>query len=66
MLDTIGVILGVIASTIVILVAIIAVTKSGFNIFGKINKIENIEKVTNALLLIHQKFDKKEVKKEEK
>ena len=54
MLNNIGEILGIIASAIVILTVIYALAKSGFNIFGKINKIENIEKGTNALLLIHR------------
>lgn len=59
MLNSISVILGVIASVIVILTVIYAIAKSGFNIFGKINKIDNIEKATNALLFIHrdQLFD---------
>lgn len=66
MLNTIGAIIEIIADVIIILVAIIAVAKGGFNIFDKINKIENIEKGINALLLIHQRFDGKEAKKEEK
>ena len=54
MLSNIGVVVGIISGAIVIIVAIIGVAKSGFNIFGKINKIDNIEKGTNALLLIHR------------
>ena len=54
MVNGIGSIVGIIAGAIVIIVAIIGVAKSGFNIFGKINKIDNIEKSTNALLLIHR------------
>jgi len=54
MLSTIGIVVGIISGAIVIIVAIIGVAKSGFNIFGKINKIDNIEKGTNALLLIHR------------
>ncbi len=54
MLNDIGIIIGIISGAIVVLIAIIGVAKSGFNIFGKINKIENIEKGTNALLLIHR------------
>ncbi len=54
MLGDIGSIVGIISGGIVILTIIIGIAKSGFNIFGKINKIENIEKGTNALLLIHR------------
>ena len=54
MLNDFGTIVGIISGAIVILIAILGVAKSGFNIFGKINKIENIEKGTNALLLIHR------------
>jgi len=42
------------AALIVVIGAIVAVAKSGFNIFAKINKIENIDRATNALLLIHR------------
>lgn len=54
MLDDVGAIVGIISGAIVILMVIIGIAKSGFNVFGKINKIENIEKGTNALLLIHR------------
>ncbi len=54
MVDNIGTIVGIVAGAIVIIVAIIGIAKSGFNIFGKINKIGNIEKGTNALLFIHR------------
>jgi len=54
MLNNISLILGAIASVIVIITVIFAIAKSGFNVFGKINKIENIEKGTNALLFIHR------------
>ncbi|MBA7624685.1 hypothetical protein ES703_32097 [subsurface metagenome] len=54
MLSSIGNIIGIIAGVLVIIGAIITVAKGGLNIFGKINKIENIEKGTNALLLIHR------------
>lgn len=54
MLNNIGAVVGIISGAIVIIVAIIGVAKSGFNIFSKINKIDNIEKGTNALLLIHR------------
>lgn len=54
MLNNIGAILGAIASAIVILTVIYAIAKSGFNVFGKINKIENIEKGTNTLLFLHR------------
>lgn len=54
MLGVVGAIIGILAGLIVVIGAIVAVAKSGFNIFAKINKIENIDKATNALLFIHR------------
>jgi len=54
MLNNMSMVLGIVTSAIVILTVIYAIAKSGFNIFGKINKIDNIEKATNALLFIHR------------
>ena len=54
MFNNIVSIIGIISGAIVVIVAIIGIAKSGFNIFGKINKIDNVEKGTNALLLIHR------------
>jgi len=54
MLVNIGITLGIIASAIVIIGAIIALAKGGFKVFGRIGKIENIDKAVNALLLIHR------------
>ncbi len=53
MFSDVAIIVGIISGAIVIIVAIVGVAKSGFNIFGKINKIDNIEKGINALLLMH-------------
>ena len=52
MLDAIDIV-QLIAGGIIIIGAIIAVVKGGFNIFGKIGKIDNINKGVNALLLLH-------------
>ena len=54
MLGDVVTIIGILAGLIVVIGAIVAVAKSGFNIFAKINKIENIDKATNALLFIHR------------
>lgn len=54
MVNNIGSIIGIISGAIVIIVVIIGIAKSGLNIFAKINKIDNVEKGTNALLLIHR------------
>ena len=53
-LNTVGTIMGILSGVIVLVVAIVGIAKSGFNIFGKINKIDNIERGTNALLFIHR------------
>ena len=53
MFSDVAIIVGITSGAIVIIVAIVGVAKSGFNIFGKINKIDNIEKGVNALLLMH-------------
>ena len=53
MLNNIGIVMQIIAGAIIIIGAIVAIAKGGFNIFGKIGKIDNIEKGVNALLLLH-------------
>ena len=53
-LGVLGSIIGIISGAIVIIVAIIGIAKSGFNIFGKINKIDGIDKAVKALLFIHR------------
>ncbi len=53
MFASIVLIIGGIASAVVIITAIIAVARGGFNIFGKIGKIDSIDKGVNALLLLH-------------
>ena len=54
MLGDIATIIGIISGAIVVIAAITVIARGGWNIFGKINKIENIEKAVNALLLIHR------------
>ncbi len=54
MLANAGAILAIIASAIVIIGATIAVAKGGLKVFGRIGKIENIDKAVNALLFIHR------------
>ncbi len=51
--NDLGAIIPIIAGAIVIIGVIIAVAKGGFNIFGKIGKIDSIDKGVNALLLLH-------------
>ena len=54
MLANAGAILGIIASAVVIIGAIIAIAKGGLKVFGRIGKIENIDRAVNALLFIHR------------
>jgi len=54
MLNNMSMVLGIVTSVIVMATVIYAIAKSGFNIFSKINKIDNIEKATNALLFINR------------
>ena len=51
--NDLGSIIQMIAGAIIIIGTIVAIAKGGFKIFGKIGKIENIDKAVNALLLLH-------------
>lgn len=53
MFNSIVSIIPVIASAVVIITVIVAAAKGGFGIFGKIAKIDSIDKGVNALLLLH-------------
>jgi len=53
-LGTLGTIIQIITGAIVIIIVIYGIAKGGFNIFGKINKIDNIDKAVKALLFIHR------------
>jgi hypothetical protein len=54
MLDTIGTWIGIFGGVVVIVGVIVAAAKGGFGIFSRINKIDELCRSTNALLLIHR------------
>lgn len=53
MLSNFADIAGIVLCGIIILGLIVGFARGGFNIFGKINKIDQIERNVNVLLLLH-------------